>query len=406
MAAPASNARQPITGRSRIQAIDLLRGAVMVIMAIDHTRDFFHGYSQRFSPEDLEHTDLAIFLTRWITHFCAPAFVLLAGTAASLWARRGRTTGELSRFLWTRGLWLIVVEHTLFLFGATFNLSYEYVIWQVLWALGWSMIALAALSRLPWRGLLAVGIGMIALHNLTDDLAPEQFGPLGWLWTLLHVGLVFLQVADDHTILLVYPLVPWIGVMAVGYCLGRVWELNDGDRRRILWRLGWTMTAAFVLLRLTNLYGDPQPWTVQPTATFTVMAFLKVTKYPPSLAFLLMTLGPAMIVLAVLDRARVSDRHPLVVFGRVPFFYYLSHWYVLHLVALAMAWVRYGRADFLFGLPPSAIGSAAAGYPLDYGYDLWVVYVVWIAVVILLYPACLWFARLKQRNRAAWLSYL
>lgn len=391
--------------RSRLQSIDLLRGAVMVIMAIDHARDFFHADSQHFAPEDLTQTTAAIFFTRWITHFCAPTFVFLAGTSAYLLARRGRSTADLSRFLWTRGLWLLVVEMTLFLFAATFNLTYEFVIWQVLWALGWSMIALSVLIHIPWRVLLTLSVALIGLHNLFDAIAPTQFGRFGWLWTILHVGMTPLVVSEGHTILVVYPLVPWIGVMAAGYCFGRVWDLEPVARRRLLWRLGAAATLAFVVLRAANAYGDPAPWSIQSTPTLSLLSFLNTTKYPPSLMFLLMTLGPALIMLAWLDRVIVTERHPLLVFGRVPFFFYLAHWYTLHLLALALAWFRYGHADFIFGLPPSA-GPFSRGYPADYGYSLPVLYAIWFAVVAGLYPVCLWFSRLKARSRAPWLSYL
>jgi uncharacterized membrane protein len=405
MAAELSRPATQAPLRTRLQSIDLLRGVVMVIMAIDHARDLFHADSQRFSPEDLTQTTAAIFFTRWITHFCAPTFVFLAGTSAYLLLTRGRRKAELSRFLWTRGLWLLVVEMTLFLFAATFNLTYEFVIWQVLWALGWSMIALSVLIHLRWTLLLAVALAMIGLHNLLDGIAPAQFGSFDWLWTILHVGMTPLVVSEGHTILVVYPLIPWIGVMAAGYCFGRVWDLTPDARRQLLWRLGGTATMAFLVLRAANAYGDPAPWSTQSTPVLSLLSFLNVTKYPPSLMFLLMTLGPALIVLALLDRVAVSDRHPLLVFGRVPFFFYLAHWYSLHLLALPLAWLRYGHVEFIFGLPPT-VGPFSRGYPADYGYSLLTLYAIWFAVIVGLYPVCLWFSRVKARSRATWLSYL
>jgi uncharacterized membrane protein len=214
-----------------------------------------------------------------------------------------------------------------------------------------------------------------------------------------------LAVTEGHTVLVVYPLVPWIGVMAAGYCFGRVWDLAPAARRQLLWRLGATATLAFIVLRVVNAYGDPAPWSTQSTPMLSLLSFLNVTKYPPSLLFLLMTLGPALIVLAWIDRVAVSERHPLLVFGRVPFFFYLAHWYTLHLLALALAWFRYGHAEFIFGLPPAA-GPFSVGYPAGYGYSLPVLYAIWLSVIVALYPVCLWFSRVKARARATWVSYL
>jgi uncharacterized membrane protein len=377
----------------------------MVIMALDHIRDFFHVGAQRFSPEDLTQTDAALFFTRWITHFCAPVFVFLAGASAYLASRRGMNAAATSRLLWTRGLWLIVIEMTLVLLGGTFNFSYDFVIWQVIWAIGWSMIALSVLMFLPWRALLAFSVAMIALHNTLDGVTPEQFSSFGWLWKILHVGLTTIQLSERHVILVIYPLIPWIGVMSAGYCFGKVFDLDADHRRRLLLQLGTALTAGFVVLRLANIYGDPSPWAVQSSGEITLLSFLRTSKYPPSLDYLLMTLGPAIAALGLLDRVSVGERNPFLVFGRVPFFFYVIHWYVLHSVALGMAWMRYGRVDFLFGLPPSLLPTSA-GYPPDYGYDLWVVYLIWAAIVAGLYPICWWFARLKARHRSMWLSYL
>ncbi|MCM3880508.1 MAG: heparan-alpha-glucosaminide N-acetyltransferase domain-containing protein [Vicinamibacterales bacterium] len=377
----------------------------MIIMALDHIRDFLHYGAQHFAPEDLTQTTTVLFFTRWITHFCAPVFVFLAGTSSYLAANRGRSASAVSRLLLTRGLWLVVVEMTLVLFGGTFNLSYTVIIWQVIWAIGWSMVALSFLMFLPWRALLAFSVVMIGLHNLLDPIRPEQFSSLAWLWQILHVGLTPIQLSERHVILVIYPLIPWIGVMSAGYCFGRVFDLETDRRRRLLMQTGAALTAGFIALRLLNLYGDPNPWSPQSRIIMTGLSFLNTWKYPPSLDYLLMTLGPSIVALGFLDRVAVGERNPFLVFGRVPFFYYVIHWYVLHLVALAMAWARYGRFDFMFGLPPSVL-PMSTGYPQDYGYDLSTVYLVWIAIVAGLYPVCAWFAALKARNRSIWLSYL
>lgn len=389
----------------RVQSIDVLRGAVMVIMALDHIRDFFHNGSQLFSPEDLTRTTTALFFTRWITHFCAPVFVFLAGTGSYLATRRGMSRRAIASFLVTRGLWLVVVEMTLVLVGGTFNLSYDFVIWQVIWAIGWSMVALAALIAVPWPALLLFSLVMIAGHNAFDGLQAARLGSIGWLWKILHVGFAEIQLPNGTLAYVIYPLIPWIGVMSAGFCFGRVFDLDPDHRRRILMSLGVATTLMFVVLRFLNVYGDPSPWAGQSTATLTLLSFLRTSKYPPSLLYLLMTLGPSFIALSVLDRITVRDSNPLLVFGRVPLFYYVVHWYVLHFTALVFAFARYGRFDFLFSLPP-ALSFVRPDYPTDYGYDLWIVYLVWLAIVASLYPLCRWFGALKARRRSAWLSYV
>ena len=402
--APAASTPGAMPGvRARIQSIDILRGSVMVIMALDHIRDFFHADAARFSPEDLTQTTVLLFFTRWITHFCAPVFVFLAGTSAYLALRR-KDSSTVGRFLWTRGVWLVVVEITFVELGASFDVSYNYVILQVIWAIGWSMIALSVLRLLPWSMLLTASLVVIGGHNAFDAVQPEQFGSLDWIWKILHVGFSMIPLGMNHVAFVVYPLVPWVAVMSAGYCFGRVMDYEPERRRRALVLLGTGLTAGFIVLRGVNGYGDPSPWATQSTSVMTVLSFLRATKYPPSLAFLLMTLGPAILALALLDRVSVSGRNPLLVFGRVPLFYYIVHWYVLHLVALVMAWVRYGRFDFIFGYPPSL--PISVGYPAGYGYSLWVVYVVWAAIVLGMYFVCRWFADVKARNRSVVFSYL
>ena len=389
----------------RVQSVDVLRGIVMIIMALDHIRDFFHYDSQLFSPEDLTKTTAALFFTRWITHFCAPVFVFLAGTGSYLATRRGMSRGGVSRFLVTRGLWLVLVEMTLVLFGATFNLSYRFVIWQVIWAIGWSMVALSVLIYLPRPALLLFSVAMIAGHNALDGISSAHMPSFGWMWKILHEGFAPIALRGGTTAIVAYPLIPWIGVMSAGYCFGRVFDLPPAERRGLMLRVGAGLTAAFVVLRWLNMYGDPSAWSAQSTSLMTFLSFLRTSKYPPSLLYLLMTLGPSIIALGVLDRVTVGQRNPLLVFGRVPLFYYVVHWYLLHLVAIALAWLRYGRIDFMFGLPP-ALSLEPTSYPADYGYHLLLVYLVWAAIVCVLYPLCRWFAEVKARHRSPLLSYL
>jgi uncharacterized membrane protein len=388
-------ATQP-AARVRLDSVDLLRGLVMVLMALDHVRDFFTNL--RFDAADLTRTNAPLFFTRWVTHFCAPTFVFLAGTGAFLALRRGKSRGELARFLVSRGLWLVLLELTVIRLGWAFNLDYAGLQWvQVIWVIGISMVVLAGLIHLPLPGIAAFGVALIALHNLADGIDPAGLGRWGTLWTFLHVqGAVMLPWGAP--LFVAYPLVPWIGVMAVGYAFGSILGLPAEERRRTLLRLGGGLTAAFVIIRATNVYGDPRPWSAQPSALFTAMSFINTTKYPPSLLFLLMTLGPAIMALAWFERIGGAGARFLTVFGRVPLFYYVLHLFLIH--ALVMAF------GIMAGFPPSALARNPFQLPDGWGYGLPVVYAVWVAVVLALYPVCRWFAALKARRREAWLSYL
>jgi len=395
-----------VAGRPRLLSIDALRGAVMVIMALDHTRDFIHRGAMTFSPEDLTQTTPLLFFTRWITHVCAPTFVFLAGLGAFFRLQRTQSTGDLSRFLWTRGVWLILVELTVMRLAMNFTLDVGYpVLLLILWALGLSMIALAALIHVPRRVLLASSVGIIALHNLLDGVAARQFGALAPLWNVLHQSGAFSLAGA--TIVVGYPVLPWIAVIALGFCVGDLFLLDPARRRRVVAGAGLVSVALFVILRLMNAYGDPSPWSPQSTPTFTMLSFFRTTKYPPSLEFLLMTLGPALLALAALDGRALSAKNPLVAIGRVPFFYYVVHFWLLHLVAVVLAWLRYGSASlaFLFSPLPS-MGGARTLFPPDFGYSLGVTYAVWIGVVAALYPLCLWFSRVKARRNEWWISYV
>ena len=390
----------------RIQSVDVLRGAIMMLMAIDHIRDYVARSAQQFLPTDLTRTTLAIFLTRWITHFCAPVFMLTAGLGAYLWMTRGHhSKGELSRLLISRGIWLIGLEVTILRLILLSQISFTAnpVILMILWAIGVSMIALAGLVYLPIRVIAAVSIAIIALHNLFDGVSAQRFGRAAWIWDILHQqGLFTFHGVNFVT---AYPVLPWIGVVAGGYCLGTVFEWDAHRRRSFLIRMGLALTGAFVVVRAVNIYGDPQPWSHQSSPVFTILSFLNVRKYPPSLDFLLMTLGPAMVAMAWLEKFHFRFTNPLIVFGRVPFFYYGAHLLLAHLIEIGMNFVRYGGKSFLLIAPP-AMGSPSKLFPNDFGFPLWTVYLVWVVVLLLLYPACLWFARLKQRRRDWWLTYL
>jgi uncharacterized membrane protein len=385
--------------RPRLDAIDALRGLVMVIMALDHVRDFFTD--PRVVPTDLWRASSALFLTRWITHFCAPVFVFLAGTGAYLYAAGGKTKSQLAFFLLTRGLWLVLLEITLVHLGWSFNFDYHLILLQVIWAIGASMVVLAGLSLLPTLGVTAIGIALIVLHNYFEDPGVDDSGPLHALAVILCRG-GRLQPASGLQIIVAYPLLPWFGVMCAGYGCGALWLWEREQRQKWLLSLGSVVMAIFILLRAVNWYGDPSPWTSwwpPPSSLFTLFSFVNCTKYPPSLLFVLMTLGPALVGLALLDRGLDTLGRSLVVFGRVPLFYYLVHAPLIHLVALVFALTRYGNARFLFHNPLFAM-------PAGYGYGLLVVYLIWVGVVLMLYPLCRWFGEIKQRRKDWWLSYL
>src|SRR5215813_5697607 len=390
----------------RIQSVDALRGAIMMLMAIDHIRDYVARSAQQFLPTDLTRTTPAIFFTRWVTHFCAPVFMLTAGLGAYFWMTRGHhSKGELSRLLISRGIWLIVLEVTILrvIFFSQISFTGNPVLLIILWAIGISMITLAGLIYLPMRVIAAVSIAIIALHNLLDRVSAARFGRVAWIWDILHQQNAFSF--HGSTFVTAYPVLPWIGVMASGYCLGTVFEWDEHRRRIFLTRMGLGLAAAFVVLRAVNVYGDPVRWSHQASPVFTVLAFLNVTKYPPSLAFLLMTLGPALVVMGWLEKFNFRFTNPLIVFGHVPFFYYGAHLFLAHVIEIGLNFVRYGPKSFLLLAPPS-MGGPSGFFPENFGFPLWTVYAVWVVVLLLLYPACLWFARLKQRRHDWWLTYL
>jgi uncharacterized membrane protein len=372
----------------RVGSVDLLRGAVMLLMVVDHVRFFLMNLP--FSPTDAARTTLPLFATRWLTHFCAPVFMLLAGIGARLSLGRGRSCTSLSWFLASRGVWLVVLELTVARLAWQFNLDYSFSSALVLWALGWSMIALAGLVWAPPWASAVVGLAMIGLHDAFDRVPPEAFGRFSWLWTVLHVPGV-IRLGEHARFEVLYPLVPWIGVMSVGYALGPT-------ARTV--RLGQWACVSFVVLRATGVYGDPHPWSAQEAPWRTVLSFLDTAKYPPSLCFLLMTLGPALMALPLAERARGPLADVLRTFGRVPLFFWLLHVPLIHAIAVVLSLAKYGRVvSWLVDNPP-------AEPPSDYGYGLGVVYLVTTLVIVALYPACRWFADVKARRRDAWLSYI
>ena len=402
------------TVRRRIDSIDLLRGIIMVVMMLDHTRDYIHYGALRFDPLDLTQTNTALFLTRWITHYCAPLFVFLAGTGSYLQFARGKSKGELSRFLVTRGLWLIVLEFTVVRFLCFFNVDPRFLLFmQVIWVIGVSMIILAALIHLPVKVIAGFGLALIALHNLLDRFPAQPWqGPQSPVpsfgakfWMVLHqpglfpIGPHF----PSPMVFVLYPLIPWIGVMAAGYAFGALYKKDWQIRRKWLLTIGGLATLLFIVIRAIDKYGDPLRWVRQKNAVFTVLSFLNTTKYPPSLLFLLMTLGPAIVMLAwfeVASRGAVSRF--FITFGRVPLFFYLLQWLTAHSIAILLHLVFQKPVGWLFQTPISWFTNPPRGN----GFNLLVVYASWVAGVLLLYPLCKWFAGVKARRRDWWLSYL
>ena len=381
--------------RERLENIDILRGLVMAVMALDHARDYFSNVE--VSPTDLSHGSVSLFLTRWVTHLCAPVFFLLAGTGAYLSSRK-KLRPQLAHFLLTRGAFLVLLELTVVRVGWDFNLhSSGGPIFGVFNALGVSMIALAGLIYLPPAGVAAFGVALIVLHNLADDVSPEQPGAFGPLWAMLHVqGPVELGGLSFYVS---YPLIPWIGVMALGYSIGPLFESERRTRRRRFLLAGMFMTVAFLLLRATNSYGDPDPWGPAEDLKTSFLSFMNVTKYPPSLQYLLMTLGPALVLLAAFDRSNGRFVRALIPLGRTALFFYVLHLYLIHGLALGLGAVQ--------GFEVQSMCVYYTDLPNGYGVSLPVVYLLWLSVVAALYPLCCWYAAFKKKHRdAAWLSYL
>ena len=391
-----SDAPPPVPpSRRRIDSVDVVRGLVMILMALDHTRDFF---GSRVDPTNVATTTGPLFFTRWITHVCAPTFFLLTGTGAALSLGR-KTTAELSRFLVTRGVWLIVLELVVVRsLGLQFNFDYNTTILEVIWALGWAMIALAAFVWLPRKAIAAVSLAMIAGHNLADGI--RSTNPL---WVFLHRP-GFLVPPPGHVVFAAYPIVPWIGVTAIGFVLGGIYSWEAERRRTFLLRLGLALPVAFLALRLANVYGDPARWSPQPTASHTLIAFFNATKYPPSLLFLLMTLGFTILGLYAFDRGVPRLLEPALTYGRVPLFYFLVHLPLIHVFVVAIGYAKYGSIHWFFDSP--SLDKYPFEMPPGWGYSLPFVYATWALVVILMYPLCAWFAGVKARNKSPWLSYL
>ncbi|MGZ8553761.1 MAG: DUF1624 domain-containing protein [Chitinophagaceae bacterium] len=394
------------TGQKRIESIDILRGIAMVIMALDHVRDYFHLTGFTDDPLNLATTTPFLYFTRWITHLCAPIFVFLSGTSIYLQSLR-KTKKELSAFLIKRGLWLIFAEFIIIAFAWTFNPFYNFIPLQVIWAIGISMVILGFAIRLPYHFILVMGLVIVFGHNLLDIPEAAPGFKAGFWWDLLHHGhFAAYPYMPGHFAVIVYPFVPWLGVMMLGYCTGIFFspQFSAEQRRKIIFRLGIALILFFVIVRFINIYGDPVAWTVQKNGLFTFLSFMKVNKYPPSLLYLCITIGPALVLLSFMEKFKNGFTNIMVVFGRTAFFYYIIHIYLIHLLATIVFFAKgHSIQDALNSMQNLPFMFLIPGE----GYNLPVVYGIWAFVIILLYPICKWYDKYKTRHKEKWwLSYL
>lgn len=385
---------QPLAKKERITSVDMLRGLVMIIMALDHMRDYTSYY--HFSPEDITKTTVPLFFTRWVTHFCAPVFMFVAGVGSGLGEINGKTKKQLAHFLWTRGLWLVLLELTVVKLGWTFNFTNHTIYLLVIWALGMSMITLAPLIYVPKKWLLIFGLVMVFGHNLLDGIKPELFGSLDFVWIILHVQSTFHLGGLEF--LAYYPVIPWIGVMALGYVFADFYRKDAKIRQRKIFILGVIISLLFFVIRGINIYGDMSPWSEQTTFGMTVVSFFNVTKYPPSLSYLLMTIGPSIMLLAVFERVRGPIADFMIVFGRVPMFFYIVHLYVIHCIALVLGLLQgYSVFDMLKDFDE---------LPADYGVGLVSTYILWVLLIIVSFYMCRSYIKFKKGKTHPFYSYI
>lgn len=391
---------ETLTKKNRVESIDILRGLVMIIMALDHVRDYFHINANVDDPLNLSTTTPYLFFTRWITHFCAPTFVFLSGTSIYLQSLR-KTKKELSGFLIKRGLWLVLLELVVVTFGWSFNIDYNLLIFQVIWAIGISMVLLGCIIHLPFNAIVGIGFAIVFLHNLLDfSEAAKDYQPNVWMDFLHHGRFAVYTFAPNHSILIGYAFLPWTGLMMLGYGFGKI--MQRPDRKKRLNQLGLALISLFIVLRFINRYGDPYPWATQSTALKTFFSFIKIHKYPPSLLYMCITIGPALLFLSFIDNVKNKVTDILKIFGRVALFYYLLHLYLIHLLA---------AADFFMSghtLDQASDGKSPFKFVLSgQGHGLLAVYGVWILVIVILYPLCKWYDTYKTNHKEKWwLSYL
>ena len=389
-----------LTNKHRIQSIDLLRGMVMIIMALDHCRDFIHyGNSIDQGPLDFATTSPFLFLTRWITHFCAPVFVFLSGTSIFLYGSKGKTKKMVAFFLFSRGLFLMLVQ--IFIMSPLWNATYSVIDLQVIWAIGLCMVCLSFLQFLPYRILIVVGFIIVFGHNLLDPITIDSPFWKSFMWAVIHKKTSF-QFNSHLLVMVSYPFLSWLGLMILGYAAGKLYlpETNINYRKKLLRSIGIASIALFILIRWINVYGDLHQWQIQRSPLFTFFDFIKPTKYPPSLLYMLMTIGPALIMLSYLENISIGDIWKrMMVFGKVPFFYYILHVALIHSIAFA---IFFGSGHTFSDLDFSKEGAL----PYGSGHALWLVYAVWIVAIFILYFPCRWYSKYKATHKHWWLSYI
>ncbi len=385
---------------TRIRSIDFARGIVMIIMALDHTRDLMHIASLTQSPTDLATTTAPLFFTRWITHFCAPVFVFLAGTSAFLSFKNKNDVIASRRFLLSRGIWLVVLEFTLVNFGMFFDIHFSVFIFEVIAAIGMGFIVLSFLLKAPIKLIATIGIGIIFCHNLFSFIPFENDSVIKSILSPLLTPGAF-PISSTTTFVIAYPPLPWLGIMLAGFATGKLFLLSPAKRKKIFFQLGLIGLSFFIIIRFINIYGDPAPWSVQKNALFTILSFLNVTKYPPSLQFCLLTLSAMFVVIAFAEGMKNKFNDFIIVYGKVPMFYFLVHFYLIHLIMFAMVYLQgFHSSQMVFGFN---FGRPKEGS----GVNLWIIYLIWLCVVIVLYPLCKWYGTYKTLHKEKqWLRYL
>ncbi|WP_210465428.1 DUF1624 domain-containing protein [Rufibacter roseolus] len=391
----------PLEQKTRVSSIDVVRGLAIVIMALDHVRDLMHTTALVQDPLDLKTTTPALFLTRWITHFCAPTFVFLAGTSAYLSLKKDGNYARAQRFLLSRGFWLMVLELTVVGFGIWFDIFFRTIMFQVIFAIGFGFVVLGLLLRLPSRVLGGIGLAIILLHNLLPPVGPAQ-SMLGKFAYSILFRPGFSQPSEHLSLLVAYPVIPWLGMLLLGFGFGEVFKLAEAPRRKLLFLAGAVALAVFAVLRFTQVYGEPNPWAAQETPLLTFLSFINVTKYPPSLLYTALFLGLMFLLLGFLNRAQNGFTRFFSTYGRVPMFFYLIHWYTIHTSMLVMvllqgvSWNDLPFGSLEFGRPKTGVGL-----------ELPFIYLFWISLVLVLYPLCRWYGRYKAAHpENRWLSYL
>ena len=389
--------------KQRIISVDVLRGLVMIIMALDHVRDFFHQPAFSQDPLDLATTTPLLFFTRWITHFCAPTFVFLSGVSAFI-AGQKRSKSELSAFLIKRGLWLIIMQVTILTFALTLNPLFNFISLDVIWAIGFSMIILGLLTRASMPVIIIIGCLLFFGHNVFDYIKlPEEGAGAFILKMFIAAPRTIVPLGEGRILAVLYTALPWTGVMLLGYAFGTLYQsaVIAARRRAILLSTGVVFILLFIILRFMNQYGDPSHWSLQKEGLYSFLSFLNTSKYPPSLLFCTMTLGPVLIFLSLTENIQNKFSKILTVYGRVPFFYFVLHLYIIRILCIIFFFASgYGVENIIDPAVPFLFR------PASFGYDLWVVYLIWICLVMALYKPCKWFNNYKTRHHQWWLSYV